>query len=160
MTAGKLTVSKDEIRFTASYTTCAAPAAPRDSVHAALKDRDTQLVVRNLAPGRYRLSTGGREAGIFDSKDLAAGIAVRSAGAHQSANNLRESIITKNKQFLYSWRALNQVHIVGERKKSPSGKALPGEVIEFAKLTGKHEGDLAAQKTPATAEEWKLERIK
>ncbi|MFT5125069.1 MAG: lysophospholipase L1-like esterase [Candidatus Omnitrophota bacterium] len=52
---------------------------------------------------------------------------------------LRAAIIEKNAQFTYSWKALNQVHIVGERKNSNSGRALPEEVVAFHQLTIDHE---------------------
>jgi hypothetical protein len=56
----------------------------------------------------------------------------------------RKSIYDKNAHFVYSWKALNQVHIVGERRKSPSGRALPAEVIEFNKLTNQKDRALGA----------------
>ena len=45
--------------------------------------------------------------------------------AHTEAEAFRMKVNDKNLQFTYSWKALNQVHIVGERKKSPAGAALP-----------------------------------
>ena len=61
----------------------------------------------------------------------------------------------KNRQFVYSWKALNQVHIVGERKKSASGQALPAEVIAFNELTKQRDKELRKGFELKTRE-WKL----
>ena len=63
----------------------------------------------------------------------------------------------KNLQFTYSWKALNQVHIVGERKKSRSGQALPNEVIEFYRLAKRKDEALRAGIRLQTRE-WRLIR--
>ncbi len=64
----------------------------------------------------------------------AQGIAIDQSPTHKAAEAYRQQVNDKNLQFTYSWKALNQVHIVGERRKSPSGASLPAEVIEFNKL--------------------------
>ena len=61
----------------------------------------------------------------------------------------------KNLQFTYSWKALNQVHIVGERRKSASGASLPGEVIAFRKLADQKDKALQAGITLKTRQ-WRL----
>ena len=63
----------------------------------------------------------------------------------------------KNLQFTYSWKALNQVHIVGERKKSPAGAALPREVIRFNELAILKDAELRKAR-PAKTREWKIIR--
>ena len=52
----------------------------------------------------------------------------------EKAEAFREAVNDKNLQFVYSWKALNQVHIVGRRRNSPSGQALPAEILEFKAL--------------------------
>ena len=64
--------------------------------------------------------------------------------AHQAAESYRAAVVDKNLQFIYGWKALNQVHIVGERRHSPSGRALPGEIIEFNNLTNQADEALKA----------------
>jgi len=63
----------------------------------------------------------------------------------------------KNLQFTYSWKALNQVHIVGERKKSPAGAALPDEVIRFNELAILRDAELRETRSPKTRR-WQLIR--
>jgi hypothetical protein len=92
--------------------------------------RDT-LVVSNLAPGQYLLTVDGEPVAEGSHLQWAEGIAVDASPAHKAAEVYRQQVNDKNQQFTYSWKALNQVHIVGERRSSPSGKSLPEEVIAF-----------------------------
>ena len=77
--------------------------------------------------------------------------------AHKEAEGLRMKVNDKNLHFTYSWKALNQVHIVGERKKSPAGAALPEEVLQFNKLAILKDEQLRKAR-PAKTREWKLIR--
>ena len=78
--------------------------------------RDT-LVVENLVPGLYRLTVDGEPVAEVDHKAWSEGVAIDSSPAHKASEAYREAVKDKNLQFTYSWKALNQVHIVGERKK-------------------------------------------
>ena len=77
--------------------------------------------------------------------------------AHRETEALRLKINDKNLQFTYSWKALNQVHIVGERKKSPAGAALPNEVIRFNELAILKDAELRETR-PLKTRTWKLTR--
>ena len=117
--------------------------------------RDT-LVVTNLTPGNYTLTVDGVAVTTAKHSDWANGVPIDSSPAHREAEALRASINDKNLQFTYSWKALNQVHIVGERKKSPSGRALPAEVIEFDKLAKKREAELSHKTGTPRKRQWQL----
>ena len=111
-------------------------AAPvKGQVHSQLKRNLDQLIIKNLAPGNYRLVVDGKPVATANHVQWAAGLGLNSTPAHVNLESYRKSIYDKNAHFVYSWKALNQVHIVGERRKSPSGRTLPAEVIEFNKLT-------------------------
>ena len=103
--------------------------------------RDT-LVVENLKPGRYRLTVAGKPIATADARAWSAGVVIDSSPAHKAAEAYRAAVNDKNLQFTYSWKALNQVHIVGERRKSPSGRELPAEVIEFNNLAKERDAAL------------------
>jgi hypothetical protein len=118
--------------------------------------RDSLTVV-NLGPGNYTLTVDGETVVSGSHKDWAEGIAIDSSPAHREAEAVRQSINDKNLQFTYSWKALNQVHIVGERKSSPSGRALPGEVIEFKKLADRRDQQLRQELIRRTRI-WRLEQ--
>ena len=120
-------------------------AAPvKGQGHPQLKRNLDQLSIKNLAPGNYRLVVDGKPVATANHVQWAAGLGLNSTPAHVNLESYRKSIYDKNAHFVYSWKALNQVHIVGERRKSPSGRALPAEVIEFNKLTNQKDKALEA----------------
>ena len=117
--------------------------------------RDT-LVVFNLAPGQYLLTVDGEPVAEGSHLQWAEGIAIDASPAHKAAEAYRQQVNDKNQQFTYSWKALNQVHIVGERRSSPSGKSLPEEVIAFRKLA--EQRDLALQAgIELKTREWRIQ---
>ncbi len=116
--------------------------------------RDT-LVIENLDPGEYSLMVDGKPVATATHEEWAKGIPIVASPAHQEAEAYRAEVIDKNTQWVYSWKALNQVHIVGERRNSASGRALPQEVIEFNKLTKKKDEELRNGPERKTRE-WQL----
>ena len=124
------------------WPTLGAPV--KRQVHSRLKRNLDQLTIKNLAPGNYRLEVDGKPVATASHVQWASGLGLNSTPAHASLESYRKSIYDKNAHFVYSWKALNQVHIVGERRKSPSGRALPAEVIEFNKLTNQKDKALEA----------------
>ena len=116
--------------------------------------RDT-LVVSNLAPGQYFLTVDGQPVAEGSHQQWAEGVAVDASPAHKAAEAYRQKVNDKNQQFTYSWKALNQVHIVGERRSSPSGRSLPAEVIAFRKLAEQRDEALRAGIELKTRE-WRL----
>jgi len=117
--------------------------------------RDT-LVVSNLAPGQYLLTVDGGPVAEGSHLQWAEGIAVDASPVHKAAEVYRQQVNDKNQQFTYSWKALNQVHIVGERRSSPSGKSLPEEVIAFRKLA--EQRDLALKTgIELKTREWRIQ---
>lgn len=94
-----------------------------------------KLTVNNLKSGAYTLIIDGEVVTTATASEWGEGIILDQTPTHQALEKLRLKINEKNLQFIYSWKALNQVHIVGERKSSKSGLALPAEVIEFNKIS-------------------------
>ena len=134
-----------------------APA--QGNVHRDLEPMRDTLRVANLKPGVYRLDVDGEEVAVAGHDEWAFGVALDATPAHRALREYREAINDKNLQFVYGWKALNQVHIVGERRKSASGRALPGEVIEFNKLANRKDAELAKGIRLKTRE-WRLTLIK
>ena len=131
--------------FTVQELTWPSLAAPvKGQVHPQLKRNLDQLSIKNLKPGNYRLLVDGKPVATASHLQWAAGLGLNSTPAHADLESYRKSIYDKNAHFVYSWKALNQVHIVGERRKSPSGRALPAEVIEFNKLTNQKDEALSS----------------
>lgn len=119
--------------------------------------RDT-LMIENLKPGKYRLMIDETPVATATAEAWAEGVAVDSSPAHKASAAYRALVNTKNLQFTYSWKALNQVHIVGERRKSPSGKSLPKEIIEFNKLANDLDQALS-QGIELKTRQWWITRI-
>ena len=116
-----------------------------------------QLKVTNLDAGEYTLSVDGIDIVTASHDQWATGIAVDTSPSHRESEVLREAINDKNLQFTYGWKALNQVHIVGERKHSPSGQALPEELIKFYQLAEDRESALSKYKISLPKKrQWRL----
>lgn len=127
----------------------------KGQIHAALQRQRDVLVVANLAPGEYQLTIDGEPVITAGHERWAEGIAIDASPHHQNAEALRQAVNDKNQQFIYGWKALNQVHIVGERKSSPSGRALPAELIEFKRLADQRDQALRPG-VSSLPHEWRL----
>jgi hypothetical protein len=112
-------------------------------------------VIENLDPGEYSLTVEGKPVATATHEEWAKGVPIDASPAHEEAEDYRGAVIDKNIQFIYSWKALNQVHIVGERRNSSSGRALPQEVIDFNKLTKKKDESLKGG-TERKTRQWQL----
>ncbi len=144
------------LAFTVQELAWPSLAAPgKGQVHPQLKRNLDQLSIKNLKPGNYRLVVDGKPVATASHIQWAAGLGLNSTPAHADLESYRKSIYDKNAHFVYSWKALNQVHIVGERRKSPSGRALPAEVIEFNKLTNQKDEALRSG-IRLKSREWRL----
>jgi hypothetical protein len=120
-----------------------------------LASQRDRLSVSGLETGDYTLAIDGEQIVTASADDWARGLPIDASPAHAEAEAYRALVNDKNLQFTYSWKALNQVHIVGERRTSPSGRALPAEVVEFEKLADQRDEDLR-KKTPPKVRVWRL----
>lgn len=117
-----------------------------------------KLFVENLEPGTYQLKIDGTPVATATAQSWAQGVAVDASPAHKETEAYKAIANDKNLQFTYSWKALNQVHIVGERRTSPSGKSLPAEVIEFNKLSSDRDKALS-KGIELKTRQWRISRI-
>ncbi len=138
-----LASTRGELNFEVLETTFPSlPAPVQDSLPEALSILRDTMTVTNLKPGSYSLVVDGETVVSATHKEWARGVAIDRTPAHREAEDFRAAINDKNLQFIYSWKALNQVHIVGERRHSPSGRTLPAEVIEFKEISERKEAAL------------------
>lgn len=154
-------LSADEAVLSFEVSEKSGPSLPPPSDHPMppqLESARDTLVVDSLKPGTYRLTVDGRTVATAKDQDWAKGVAIDSSPAHKAAEAYRAAVNDKNLQFTYSWKALNQVHIVGERRKSPSGRALPQEVIEFNNLANEREAALD-NGIELKTRRWRLSRL-
>ena len=114
--------------------------------------------MEKLEPGIYELAIDGVSVATATAEEWSQGVPVDSSPSHAEAEALRDAVKDKNRQFSYSWKAYNQVHIVGERRNSPSGRALPGEVIEFNNITKQRDAELR-DSIELKTRQWHLSRV-
>lgn len=133
------------------------PPPTGSKVHASLKRFQDQVVITSLPAGKHRLSFPGGQSMTATAQQWAAGVVINSSPRHQQLEGYRKSVNEKNLKYFHGWRALNQVHIVGERKKSPSGRALPAELVEWFRIAMKQDESLSNISDPSKNELWTLE---
>ncbi len=90
-----------------------APPIPPGDISIDLRPR---VAVTGLAPGRYSLLVDGDVAATGDASDWADGVRIQSGPAVEMAERLRQTILEKEKQFFFRWRAVNGEYIYGRRK--------------------------------------------
>ena len=152
--------SGNGIRFTVAEKSWPSLGAPvKGNIHRRLSAHRDRLFVKNLSGGDYRLTIDGKPITTASAQQWAEGLAITGSPAHVALQAYRDAVYDKNVNFVYSWKALNQVHIVGERRKSNSGRALPAEIIEFNKIAIAKDAALA-KGIELKAREWRLIPIK
>lgn len=135
----------DELTFVIGEDTPPSlPPPSNETLPPSLAGHRDMLTVENLAPGTYALKIDDQTVVSASHDAWSRGVFIDNSPAHQAAESYRAAVVDKNLQFIYGWKALNQVHIVGERRHSPSGRALPGEIIEFNNLTNQADEALQA----------------
>lgn len=140
---GKQQDAKNEINVSLKEQSWPSLTPPiQGKIHKSLHKYRDSLQVQNLQPGDYTLLIDGQPVASGSHKAWAKGKVVDRSPAHSELENYRLKVKDKNEQFIYSWKALNQVHIVGERRRSPSGMELPAEVIRFLEISEGKQLDL------------------
>ena len=79
-------------------------------------DLRPRVTVTGLGPGRYSLLVDGQAAAMGNASDWANGVRIQSGPTVEMAEDLRQTILEKEKQFFYRWRAVNGEYIYGRRK--------------------------------------------
>lgn len=118
------------------------PPPPQKNIPEALSKFRDRLTIENLPPGEYSLKIDGQPIATATHEEWAQGVPIDASPAHGEVEDYRAGVIEKNTDFTYSWKALNQVHIVGERRSSRSGRALPAEVEQFKQMGEEKEASL------------------
>ena len=136
--------SKQGLAFQVQELVWPSSGAPvKGVVHRDLETTLDMLRVTNLQPGTHRLEIDGEPMMEARHDEWSDGVLLHDTPAHRALQAYREAVNDKNLQFLYGWKALNQVHIVGERRSSASGRALPAEQKAFDQLAQEIENTLS-----------------
>ena len=131
------------------------PPPPQQNMPVALSKYRDRLIIENLAPGEYSLIIGDKAIATATHEEWAQGVPIDASPAHGEVEDFRGDVIDKNTQFNYGWKALNQVHIVGERRSSASGRALPSEVKQFKQMSKEKDESLGGG-TERKIRQWQL----
>lgn len=131
----------------------------KGDVHDDLEPTIDMLRVKNLEPGIHRLEIDGEPIAEARHDEWSDGVLLKGTPAHQALQAYRDTVNDKNLQFLYGWKALNQVHIVGERRSSTSGQALPAEQKAFDQLAQELETTLS-RGIELKLREWRIVPVK
>ena len=142
---------------TNDWPTLAPPSG--STVHASLRRFQDQVVIKSLPAGKHRLGVSSGQPITATAQQWAAGVVIDSTPRHQQLESYRKSVNEKNLKYFHGWRALNQVHIVGQRKKSPSGRALPAELVEWFRIATEQDERLSNISDPSKNERWTFEPI-
>ena len=133
---------------------------PQDSsLHPSLRRWTDRLRATGLDEGVYALTVNGREIARATSSKWNEGLALKNLSEQSQVEAFRKGIVEKNDQFFLSWRSLNQVHIVGTRRKSPSGRALPGELKQFRANAEVGERELAKYPEFDETSRWEFRKV-
>ena len=155
----ELEVEDSDLSFRVIETSTPGLAPPtKQSLSPPLESTRDKLTVNNLQPGEYRLTIDGTPVASASAKQWASGVPVDSSPAHETMEAYKAVVNDKNLQFVYGWKAMNQVHIVGERRTSASGQALPGEIIEFNQMADELDETLS-RGVELTTRTWRLTRV-
>ena len=114
-----------------------------------------RIVVKNLPPANYTLSVAGQRTLTATHEQWAKGVDVATS-LSKDAEILVQRIVDKNDHFVYGWKALNTVHIVGERRKSKSGQSLPAEIKTFYQMVDERDGKLDSLHPSERTQLWRL----
>ena len=129
------------------------------TVHSSLQRFQDQVVINSLPPGSHRLSFTNGKSITASAQQWSNGVVIDSTPRHQQMEIYRQYVNEKNLKYFHGWRALNQVHIVGERKKSPSGRALPAELDEWFRMAAEQDKALSVIAAPSRNELWTLQAV-
>ena len=118
------------------------PPPPQENIPEWLSKFRDRLTIESLPPGEYTLEIDGQPIATATHEEWAQGVPIDASPAHSELEDYRAAVIDKNTHFTYGWKALNQVHIVGERRSSSSGRALPAEVKQFNQMSKEKDASL------------------
>ncbi len=126
-----------QLRFATSDRQLPLPPPPADGTPGqlgALGDNLPTLVIKGLQAGRWTLKLNGKKSVTATDKEWAAGVRLVRGGAVAAVEELRGTIVDKNQQFYYRFRAVNGEYIYGRRKNPFGTKSFPPEMKKLDQM--------------------------
>jgi lysophospholipase L1-like esterase len=105
------------------------------------------VTVEGLKPGKYVLTVDGRHVATGSAEDLAGdGMIVVIGPEFVQAEQLRQAIVTKNREYFYRWRPQNETYLFGFRKHEQGNNAV--EIPQFDPLVARLDQEIARLRKP------------
>jgi putative heme-binding domain-containing protein len=117
------------------------------------------LRVKGLGRGRWVLKLNGKESVTATDREWAEGVRLTQGGAMTAVEALRETIIDKNRQFYYRFRAVNGEYIYGRRKNPFGTKSFPPEMKKLDEMIRVRDEKIWYQSQPKPTVQFELTRV-
>ena len=105
------------------------------------------------------LKLNGQESVTATEKEWAAGVRLIRGGASAAVEELRETIVDKNQQFYYRFRAVNGEYIYGRRKNPFGTKSFPPEMKKLDEMVRSRDEKIWYLSQPKPAVQFLLTRV-
>jgi len=102
--------------------------------------------VRDLPAGRYILNVDGKPVASADAKDWAIGVRLTRGPEFEQAEQLRRTIVEKNRLYFNRWRPENETYLFGFRRHEQGQNAV--EIPKFDPLVAAKEAAIAKLRVP------------
>jgi lysophospholipase L1-like esterase len=142
-------VTKEELPWKFQLTDAglpAPPAPPGSPPKATLPARERVLIVRGLERGTYALHIDGKPVVKAAAEQWAEGVKLMRGPEFDQAEQLREAIVAKNREYFHRWRPQNETYLFGFRKHEQGQNAK--EVPQFEPLVAELEKQIAKLRVP------------
>jgi lysophospholipase L1-like esterase len=122
----------------------APPGASSNSKPSPASER--VLLVRGLSTGKHALMIDDKEVIVATAEEWAAGVTLARGPDFDHVEQLRQTIIDKNRLYFHRWRPQNETYLFGFRKHEQGQNAR--EIPQFDPLVAKLEADIARLRRP------------
>jgi lysophospholipase L1-like esterase len=104
------------------------------------------LTVAGLPAGRHTLRIDGKAVTTAGAEDWARGVRLEAGPEFEQAEQLRRTVVAKNREYFYRWRPQNETYLFGFRKHEQGNNA--AEVPLFDPIVEKLEKEIAKLRVP------------
>jgi lysophospholipase L1-like esterase len=134
------------LRFDVTDTVVPLPSLPKDSSAVVMPDNKRVLRISDLPDGSHTLKIDGKEILTATAKEWAEGVTLDRGPEFEQAEQLRQAIVDKNRQYFHRWRPENETYLFGFRKQEQGQNAK--EIPQFDPFIEKMEKDIAKLREP------------
>jgi lysophospholipase L1-like esterase len=141
------------LRFRAFDSALPVPLSPKGEI---LPGCERRLRVRGLEPGKYVLKVDGKPVRTGTAQEWQAGVMLKAGPEFEQVENLRRTIVEKNRLYFHRWRPQNETYLFGFRKYEQGQNAR--EIPQFDPLVEAKEKEIAKLRRPVP-HTYQIERL-